>query len=630
MSRSRRFESQEVNRNHDPHGSELDVAELMHVIRSEVFRKRDINKAERFSEQVIGGRGESMSHNIPVDTIALPRLPETCGDLPVKDSYHLSDFLEFHEVEFLRNAYRALLHREPDAQGSGAFLEQLRTGHRTRIEVLGRLRYSSEGRVARVPVHGLLAPFAMHTARRMPIIGRLLGVGQYLLKLPDIVGNHERLEGFVIRGQLASNRRINAIASQIEDGIERIRRTMVTPEDLKQPSSRLETVESKIQELVEQHDKLLEASARFASRNDLRERMASIVKALESKADQEQLTFLANHFTDLVGQRAAKSALDGHVQWAHQEVRELRDLTAEVASRKGDKADLTALDERLAHQEYLVAAAENLDRDLRRRLDIVIEDLAKTSAPGDHAAITLARDNDAFDSFYAALENRFRGSREEIRERAAIYLAIVREAGAGTALAPVVDLGCGRGEWLELLRDSGLVGRGIDLNRATVRQCQASGLDVIHGEAVAYLGLLASGSLGAVTGIHVIEHLSFNGVLALLDESLRVLRQGGVAIFETPNPENVVVGACNFHTDPTHVRPLPPALMQFVLEARGFSRVAVRRLGDLTAGLPTGFAERDANHVLNPFLHALRHNFFSPPDYAVIAVKGRSSIAIPD
>ena len=613
MSRFDHLELQDVNRKHGFCGSELDVVELMHAIRREVFGQKDITHATQFAGGAMSSLRDCAAHDIPVGPIALSRLPETSGNIPAKDSYRLGDFLQFHDEDFVRNSYRALLHREPDTHGFAVFLEQLRSGRRTRIEVLGRLRYSREGRAARVPVHGLLVPFALHATRRVPVVGRLLGVGQYLLKLPEIVRNHERLEGFVMRGQLESNRKINAVASQIEEAIERLRRTMATPEDLKRSSSHLETVELQIQKLAAQHDKLVATTARFASQNDLCERVDPIVKALESKADREQLTFLANHLVDLVEQRAAKSAFEQHVQWAHREGKEQRDLTAHLNSRKVDRETLAALDERLARQEEGVVTTQQLLRDQRRRLDLVIEELMKPSAPGGDAAAALAKRDDAFNSFYAALENRFRGSREEIRERVVFYLPIVRDAGAGTSSAPVLDLGCGRGEWLELLRDNGLVARGIDLNQVTVQQCQALGLDVMHDDAMTYLRALPSGSLGAVTGIHIIEHLPFMGMLALLDETLRVLRSGGVAIFETPNPENVVVGACNFHMDPTHVRPLPPELMRFVLEARGFGQVHVRRLGDLTAGMPTAFAEGDAHQALNPFLHALRHNFFSPP-----------------
>jgi O-antigen chain-terminating methyltransferase len=159
------------------------------------------------------------------------------------------------------------------------------------------------------------------------------------------------------------------------------------------------------------------------------------------------------------------------------------------------------------------------------------------------------------------------------------------------------------------------------MNQAMVDECVERGLAAEYGEAVNWLRQAKPGSLGAITAFHVIEHLSQEDLLALIDLSLAALHPGGIIIFETPNPENVVVGACNFYMDPTHNRPLPPQLMQFLVEARGFSEASVMRLGNLSAGLPEPFPVGHAKEKYNPFVHALRHNFFSPPDYAVTAHK---------
>jgi SAM-dependent methyltransferase len=184
----------------------------------------------------------------------------------------------------------------------------------------------------------------------------------------------------------------------------------------------------------------------------------------------------------------------------------------------------------------------------------------------------------ALDSFYATFEDHFRGNREVIRARVEPYLAMVREVGAGTAEAPVIDIGCGRGEWLEALRDNGFVGRGIDMNRVFVDACRRLGLEVIEGDAIDSLRSLPEGSVGAVTAMHVVEHLPFEHVITLLDEVRRVLRPGGLIVLETPNPENLSVAHHLFYLDPTHRNPLPPEALRWIVEARGFQGCRIERL----------------------------------------------------
>jgi O-antigen chain-terminating methyltransferase len=188
-----------------------------------------------------------------------------------------------------------------------------------------------------------------------------------------------------------------------------------------------------------------------------------------------------------------------------------------------------------------------------------------------------AGDGDAATWLYAAFEETFRGTRDQIRERLAAYLPDARAAHTATG-GVVIDVGCGRGEWLELMRDEGIPSRGVDENALVVDQCRERGLDAIHGDAISYLEKVAEQSLAAVTAFHVVEHLSLPRHLQLLVAAHRAIAPDGVLILETPNPENLVVGAWTFHMDPSHLRPLPPTLLRFLIEAVGFEVADVRRL----------------------------------------------------
>jgi 2-polyprenyl-3-methyl-5-hydroxy-6-metoxy-1,4-benzoquinol methylase len=138
------------------------------------------------------------------------------------------------------------------------------------------------------------------------------------------------------------------------------------------------------------------------------------------------------------------------------------------------------------------------------------------------------------DALYAALQDEFRGSRQEIKERLSVYLPKFTEAGIGGDSMPILDVGCGRGEWLELLREHQLQAAGIDLNRVVLAICQERGLPVVEAEAVAHLQSLPEASLGAVTAFHLIEHLALPQLLDLLDAAWRALKPGGSPFLRLP------------------------------------------------------------------------------------------------
>jgi SAM-dependent methyltransferase len=161
-----------------------------------------------------------------------------------------------------------------------------------------------------------------------------------------------------------------------------------------------------------------------------------------------------------------------------------------------------------------------------------------TAAQSAHAAQEEAH---ARDAWYAAFQDRFRGSRVDIKMRLRAHLPRVWAAGVGTEAMPIVDLGCGRGEWLELFRDEGLKARRADLNRVSIARCREMGLEIAEEDALSCLRNIPDMAVGAVTGFHIIAHLLFDVLLALVDETHRVLKPGGLAIVETPNPQNVMV-----------------------------------------------------------------------------------------
>lgn len=250
-----------------------------------------------------------------------------------------------------------------------------------------------------------------------------------------------------------------------------------------------------------------------------------------------------------------------------------------------------------------------------QRLSLLLEE-ARRRLPEpfslEQITVFLEKANDLYDILYVQFEDQFRGTREDIKKRQKVYLPVIHDAGAGTVDRPVLDLGCGRGEWLELLKEEGLIAKGVDINKAMVLLCNELGLEVVRADLLEYLRNLPGESLGAVTGFHIVEHLLFEKLIQLLDETVRVLKPGGVAIFETPNPENILVGSCNFYLDPTHRNPLPSSMLKFLAEARGLCRVEIISLHSYPEAFKVSGSE---------LAERFNQYFYGPQDYAVVGWK---------
>jgi SAM-dependent methyltransferase len=207
-------------------------------------------------------------------------------------------------------------------------------------------------------------------------------------------------------------------------------------------------------------------------------------------------------------------------------------------------------------------------------------ELAKSSPPPQLSLL--------LDTFYVALEARFRGDVADIGQRQSIYLPDIEQALGKLDNKMVLDLGCGRGEWLSLLRNHGIEGVGIDTNEGQLAAARDNGLAVFNDDALQFLRTQPEGQFAAITAFHIFEHLPFALLAEWLLEIRRVLCPGGIVIAETPNPENLIVGANTFHLDPTHTRPLPSGVLAILSETLGFAIKQIRPLhphGDLTAAL---------------------------------------------
>lgn len=201
--------------------------------------------------------------------------------------------------------------------------------------------------------------------------------------------------------------------------------------------------------------------------------------------------------------------------------------------------------------------------------------------------------------------DRFRGAEERIRAQQAEYIERFQDA------SDVLDIGCGRGEFLEAAKAAGIAARGIDLSEEMVAFCRSKGLEVEQADLFRYLDDLADASLGGVYCSQVIEHLPPEMLPRMVRLVSAKLRRGGLLAIETPNPECLAIFATHFFLDPTHTRPVPPALLVFYLEEFGFGNIDVERLFPAVETMP----------ALASLPEDVRGEFFGGLDYAVLARK---------
>jgi SAM-dependent methyltransferase len=283
-------------------------------------------------------------------------------------------------------------------------------------------------------------------------------------------------------------------------------------------------------------------------------------------------------------------------------------VTAEVAAREGVQRDVKSLAERVA------ASAEHLEQlQLGSRLARLERARRSTPASAGRAAAAPAPDAGPIPSLdYETFEARFRPE-ESLRERQQSYVDLLR------AQKRVVDLGCGRGELVELLNGEGVSAYGVEIDPDFVELLRERGIEVVAEDAVAHLAGLKPGSVDGVVGSHLVEHLPATSAVQLVSLAAEKLADGGILILETPNPESVVAGSVNFHRDLTHVRPIHPDTLAFLCESAGFSAVEVQRLSPVPEDEQLSAYAGDER--LTEIVQRLNELLYGYQDYAVIARK---------
>jgi len=544
-------------------GDGLDLAQLMDQIRKDAEdRKRNslTNGAPAVYRQLLTEDFETLlTHDSP----PLPPL-KLQPELERREQYHVNDLLGFHDEAFVRNAYEVILKREADDAGLVGFLNNLRSGRYSKLDILSSLRFSPEGENANVQIEGLGKLSVLRKIYRVPVIGYFLRLAVAIVRLPVLITSFRQLESHTmaqfdrVAGHI--NEAVAHLASDMREQSEATRTQLVA---LQQPN---ELVRRQINSLLREQEKLIQIESKF------RAEMSARINQATQRA-QQQTDVLERHTVEL---QALKTQFENQVD---------------------------ELVERLQKFRMDIAQQET-------RLSRLLDGNAQPSAANEE---TQPEKDHLLDSLYFSLEDVLRGTPEQIKEAVKVYLPALERSGIKS---DILDIGSGRGEWLEVLREAGLQARGIDTNRILVQRCIDLSLDVVEAEALTYLRSLPDSSLSAITAFHFAEHLPLETLVRFLDEAGRTLKPGGLIILETPNPENLLVGSCNFYLDPTHHNPLPIPTLKLLVEARGFRCEEVLKLHAISS---------PQIEVKDQLTSHFNHYLYGPMNYAIVARKPRDT-----
>ncbi|CAA7599571.1 Methionine biosynthesis MetW [Acididesulfobacillus acetoxydans] len=380
---------------------------------------------------------------------------------------------------------------------------------------------------------------------------------------------------------------------------------------------RIQELENLLNDIGNQFAELSSAGAGLGALSD----------GLQDKADRNDVELLKEYLAGKVGAEEleeVRGLLDSKADESKLEA--IRDMLADKAERSElDSVRASVLSER---NEVLALADEQAKRRLEPELMLVADRLRRLERrinkglhiePGVRTVERLVREDkeENPDIDYFLFEQRFRGSREDIKERQRVYLDYFK------GKSKVLDIGCGRGEFVELLQENGIGVQGIDINEDMVGYCQDRGLPVLQADLFSYLEGLEDNSLDGIFAAQVIEHLKPNSLVRFMELTHLKLKCGGILMVETINPHNISAVCTWFNMDISHEKPILPETLSFLSECAGFKILKQLDLHpDELSRIPEGGDVRGQDGTIIQLVNRFNYLFYSAHDYALILSKG--------
>jgi O-antigen chain-terminating methyltransferase len=377
----------------------------------------------------------------------------------------------------------------------------------------------------------------------------------------------------------------------------------------------IDYMDRNIEVQIEQNYNLLRIAkgleARSSEVDDLVKHWNTWRPVWEEKLTQAEIRFLQSlRDVESAARDRDAASRDGALKM-HQDYQDaLRRAVDQIQQKHWD--DLSRLK---AEQEHLIHTELRL---IRRRASAEapaapagLSERPVASGPGAGGAVNGGGRQEFPPSFdYSRFEERFRGGEAYVREAQQFYLPYFKDCRR------VLDLGCGRGEFLEVLSQAGVEAAGVDADPEAAAACRGKGLAAEQGDLFAYLAGQAEGSLDGIFCAHVVEHLSPPRVPELVALAAEKMAPGGILAIETPNPGCLAIFARDFYLDPTHLRPVPANQLHFYFEEAGLVDLAIRELHP-AAEVYVEIAAIDQVEALRGF----RRKFFGGLDYAIFGRK---------
>jgi SAM-dependent methyltransferase len=341
----------------------------------------------------------------------------------------------------------------------------------------------------------------------------------------------------------------------------------------------------------------------------LREELRRGPSHAQTAADQrEAIRALAERFWPVSAERDVGGGAKGFVKRVLRKLMRWYVEPLATDQRIFNDSVLKLIDAVSVRADESVAATNDAQR-LLRELEERLTRVERRGRAGGDTVIRTVASQPAADALpdYFAYESRMRGSVEDIRERQRAYVEEFR------AHAPVLDVGCGRGEFVALLREAGIDARGIDADADMVAYARGEGLEVEQADAVEHLAGLADGSLGGIFSAQVVEHLPAATLVRFLELAAAKLRGGGLFVAETINPLSPVA-LRNYFADLTHAQPLVPETLELLVRQAGFERTELRFLN-----APAERLTEPDDPVIAANVRRLNELLFAPLDYALFA-----------
>ncbi|KUG21234.1 hypothetical protein ASZ90_009016 [hydrocarbon metagenome] len=445
-----------------------------------------------------------------------------------------------------------------------------------------------------------------------PVAGKFLVKGRQLVH-----GEVRRYVDPVIWKQAEFNRATGRVLEELNrqvSGIESLRQ-QIQEDTTRQIQATIGEVRSRLKERLREQKREIRGEISETEeqiRNEIAELVAQVKAGIAEEVGEQiraELTGFVPQLKDEIAQKV--------------EERLSSEVTAAVAQAKAELA--REVEDRLRGEvtEQVQSTILAMDTDIENRawLAKVLEGRTLRGAPGEVDLPNSPSTDTGLN--YFVFEDHFRGSREDIRERQRAFVRYFE------GCSNVLDIGCGRGEFLELMRDEGIGARGVDLDETMVEFCRSRGLEVELNDAVSYLEQIEDESLDGVFIDQVVEHLEPAYLVRLLELCYRKLKYGFYLIAETVNPLSFA-SLANFYIDMTHVRPVHPATLKFLFGAAGFREIEVDFLSPVSEGsrlqkLPVDEEmtdlDRQQTEISNRNIEMQNGILFGAQDYAITGKK---------